>query len=219
MLFIFDMGGVVTNTFLMDSLYKELNLSVTDFFKICKYKKNNIREDFELGKLSSNEFWSNFNKIISSIKKMSAKKQNKIITQYDLSCNLDFNKIPEVKTDLFRLYFHPSKQEKTIELILKLKEKHRVVCGTNTNQSHWGNHLERGDYAFFNQTYASNIIGIMKPDPHFFETIMKAEGFSAAQTFFTDDKIENCEAAAKLGINTHHFTSAQKLFEDWSKYI
>ena len=45
------------------------------------------------------------------------------------------------------------------------------------------------------------------------------QGFSAAQTFFTDDKIENCEAAAKLGINTHHFTSAQKLFEDWSKYF
>ena len=34
MLFIFDMGGVVTNTFTMGSLYKEINLSVADFFKI-----------------------------------------------------------------------------------------------------------------------------------------------------------------------------------------
>ena len=104
-------------------------------------------------------------------------------------------------------------------MILKLKEKHRVVCGTNTNQSHWGNHLERGDYAFFNQTYASNIIGIMKPDPQFFETIMKAEGYSPSETFFTDDKIENCDAAAKLGINAHHFTTAEDLYEQWSKYF
>lgn len=219
MLFIFDMGGVVTNTFLMDSLYKELNLSLADFFKICKYKNQNIREEFELGKLTSNEFWTSFNAIISSIKKLSLKKQKKIILQYDLSSDLDFNKIPKVTTDLFRLYFHPSKNKKTIELILKLKEKNRVVCGTNTNQSHWGNHLERGDYTFFNQTYASNIIGIMKPDPLFFERIMKAEGFSPSQTFFTDDKIENCEAAAKLGINTHHFTSAEELYNDWSKYF
>ena len=217
MLFIFDMGGVVTNTFKMDSLYNELNLQSKDFFSICKI--NDVWEQFELGKLSSKDFWQTFNELICKIKKMSQKEQENLRKEYNLSLDLDFSKIPVVETDLFRLYFHPTRQKKTVELIQKLKEKHRVVCGTNTNQSHWENHLECGDYAFFNQTYASNIIGIMKPDPLFFETIMKAEGFSAAQTFFTDDKIENCEAAAKLGINTHHFTSAQKLFEDWSKYF
>ena len=54
---------------------------------------------------------------------------------------------------------------------------------------------------------------------NFFETILKAENFSPAEAFFTDDKIENCEAAAKLGIKVHHFISEEKLFEDWSKYI
>ena len=37
--------------------------------------------------------------------------------------------------------------------------------------------------------------------------------------FFTDDKIENCDAAAKLGINAHHFTTAEDLYEQWSKYF
>ncbi len=217
MLFIFDMGGVVTNTFKMESLYNELNLHSKDFFELCKI--TDIWKNFELGKLSSNEFWRNFNTLICKIKKMSQKKQQKLIQKYNLSSDLDFSKIPEVETDLFRLYFHPTRQEKTVELINKLKEKHRVVCGTNTNQSHWENHLECGDYSLFNQTYASNKIARIKPNTDFFETILKAENCLPSQAFFTDDKIENCEAAAKLGINVHHFVSQEKLFEDWSKYF
>lgn len=217
MLFIFDMGGVVTNTFKMDSLYNELNLQSKDFFSICKI--NDVWEQFELGKLSSNDFWQTFNELICKIKKMSQKEQENLRKEYNLSLDLDFSKIPVVETDLFRLYFHPTRQKKTVELIQKLKEKHRVVCGTNTNQSHWENHLECGDYSLFNQTYASNKIGKIKPNANFFETILKAENFLPSEAFFTDDKIENCEAAAKLGINVHHFVSQEKLFEDWIKYI
>ena len=170
MLFIFDMGGVVTNTFKMDSLYNELNLQSKDFFSICKI--NDVWEQFELGKLSSNDFWQTFNELICKIKKMSQKEQENLRKEYNLSLDLDFSKIPVVETDLFRLYFHPTRQKKTVELIQKLKEKHRVVCGTNTNQSHWENHLECGDYSLFNQTYASNKIGKITEAPNkilFFE--------------------------------------------------
>ena len=45
MLFIFDMGGVVTNTFEMESLCKDLNLTSKDFYKICKYKNFNILKE------------------------------------------------------------------------------------------------------------------------------------------------------------------------------
>lgn len=219
MLFIFDMGGVVTNTFEIDSLCKDLNLTSKDFYKICKFKNYNIWEDYQLGNICTNDFWATFNKIIKEIKKLSLKKQTKIIQNYDFSQTLDFSKIPEVTTDLFRIHFHPSRKKLTVELIEKLKEKHRVVCGTNTIQSHWENHLECGDYSFFNQTYPSNKIARIKPNVDFFETILKAENYSAEEAFFTDDKIENCEAAAKLGIKVHHFTSEEKLFEEWSKYI
>ena len=58
--------------------------------------------------------------------------------------------------------------------------------------------MERGDYAFFNQTYASNKIGCAKPDPHFFELILEAEETEAQNVFFTDDKEENVAAAASL---------------------
>ncbi len=195
MLFIFDMGGVVTNTFKMDSIYQKLNISKNDFSEICKKNNNDIWHKLETGIISVNQFWNEYNRRIQSIEKAKP-----------------------VETDLFRLFFHPSKNLQTIELIKSLKKNNRVVCGTNTIQSHWENHMERGDYAFFNQTYASNKIGCAKPDPHFFELILEAEETEAQNVFFTDDKEENVAAAASLGIHAELFTTAAELTEKWKLF-
>ena len=66
MLFIFDMGGVVTNTFKMDSIYNKLNLSKTDFFDICKLNNRNIEHELNIGNISSAEFWKEFNNRITT---------------------------------------------------------------------------------------------------------------------------------------------------------
>ncbi len=195
MLFIFDMGGVVTNTFKMDSIYQKLNISKNDFSEICKKNNNDIWHKLETGIISVNQFWKEYNSRIQSIEKAKP-----------------------AETDLFRLFFHPSKNLQTIELIKSLKKNNRVVCGTNTIQSHWENHMERGDYAFFNQTYASNKIGCAKPDPHFFELILEAEETEAQNAFFTDDKEENVAAAASLGIHAELFTTAAELTEKWKLF-
>lgn len=195
MLFIFDMGGVVTNTFKMDSIYQKLNISKNDFSEICKKNNNDIWHKLETGIISVNQFWKEYNSRIQSIEKAKP-----------------------AETDLFRLFFHPSKNLQTIELIKSLKKNNRVVCGTNTIQSHWENHMERGDYAFFNQTYASNKIGCAKPDPHFFELILEAEETEAQNVFFTDDKEENVAAAASLGIHAELFTTAAELTEKWKLF-
>lgn len=195
MLFIFDMGGVVTNTFKMDSIYQKLNISKNDFSEICKKNNNDIWHKLETGIISVNQFWNEYNSRIQSIEKAKP-----------------------AETDLFRLFFHPSKNLQTIELIKSLKKNNRVVCGTNTIQSHWENHMERGDYAFFNQTYASNKIGCAKPDPHFFELILEAEETEAQNAFFTDDKEENVAAAASLGIHAELFSTAAELTEKWKLF-
>ena len=203
MLFIFDMGGVVTNTFLLTQLYNKLNITTKDFFELCASNasgQEDIWHLFQTGKINPQQFWKLFNE------RVSASKDEK------------FRRVPFVENDLFRLYFHPSKNLETVELIQQLKKKHRVVCGTNTIDSHWENHMERGDYSFFNQTYASNKIGCAKPDPHFFELILEAEGYSAEEAFFTDDKIENVEAAKSIGINAVQFTSATELKNLWAQY-
>ena len=193
MLFIFDMGGVVTTTFPLDVLTGKLGMKKSDFLKLCK-ENGNIFSRLEKGQIETRGFWETFNKVRPA-------------------------GVPEVKNDLFRLYFHPELQTRTAELITALRKKHRVVCGTNTIQSHWENHMERGDYSFFDQTYASNKIGEAKPDPHFFEVILEAEGYKAEEAFFTDDREDNCRAAASLGIKTVHFESPEQLWKEWEKYI
>ena len=200
MLFIFDMGGVVTNTFLPAQLYKKLNITGEDFFQLCSQDGKDIWQLFQTGKINPQKFWSLFNE------RVAASKEEK------------YRKVPVVENDLFRLYFHPSKNLETVELIQQLKKKHRLVCGTNTIDSHWENHMERGDYAFFNQTYASNKIGCAKPDPHFFELILEAEETAAEEAYFTDDKAENVAAAASLGIHAELFTSAADLTSEWKRF-
>jgi len=200
MLFIFDMGGVVTNTFKFDRMYEKLGIDGDVFYKICSSESFDIKHALDIGEISVKEFWKFFNE----------RSQKKEWSSF---------KIPLVKNDLFRMYFHPSKNLETIALINKLKsEGHRVICGTNTIDSHWENHMERGDYAFFNQTYASNKIGVAKPDPDFFRVILDAEGYKASETFFTDDKIENCKAAESLGINAFQFTNAME-YENFIKSV
>ena len=200
MLFIFDMGGVVTTTFGADNkMYDYLGLERSKFFDICQKEKAadgsscDIDLLLETGKISVEEFWCEFNRRIKLL---------------GLA-------VPEVKTDLYRLFFHPELKQDTVDLIKTLRKNHRVVCGTNTIQSHWENHMERGDYALFDQTYASNKIGLAKPDPEFWKTIMLAEGYGPEQTFFTDDRLINVEAAASLGINAVQFTSAESLLQKW----
>jgi putative hydrolase of the HAD superfamily len=204
MLYIFDMGGVVTTNFGADNkMYPYLGLERSKFFDICQKEKAADGSDYDIdfllgiGKISVEEFWREFNR------------RTKL---------LGLN-VPEVKTDLYRIFFHPKLKMETVELIKELKAKnHRVVCGTNTIQSHWENHMERGDYSFFNQTYASNKIGCAKPDPHFFELILEAEETDPQNAFFTDDKLENVQAAASLGIHAELFTDAKELTEKWKLY-
>ena len=212
MLFIFDMGGVVTSTFKMDSIYEKLNISKETFFELCKYGDTNIWQELETGKILTIDFWNKFNSTIGNLQR------SLLDGTYKLNTDINVHNIPNVTNDLFRLYFHPQLNTKTVELIKALRKKHRVVCGTNTIQSHWENHLERGDYSYFDQTYASNKIGAAKPDKYFFELIMEAEGYSPAETFFTDDKIENCNSAKSLGINTFLCTTPEDLYNEWIKY-
>ncbi len=188
MLFIFDMGGVVTNTAgndILEVAAKKMGISREKLLELAGKNTGGERDLFyklDVGKLTAKEFW----KILGERAGV------------------------EVKSDWFRLLFHPVLNSETAALVEELKKAgHRVVCGTNTIDSHYDNHLSRGDYAFFDMTYASIHMGVRKPELDFWRLIMEAEGFKAEQTFFTDDRRENVEAAASLGINSYLFDNAE----------
>ena len=196
MLFIFDMGGVVTTTFFHSGksrFFEKLGVTAEEF---NTFSAKADLHALDIGQITVSQFWKNYNEVIAR----------------------ERPELPRAEFDLFRLYFHPKRNEGTVALINDLRKNHRVVCGTNTIDSHWENHCERGDYSFFDQTYASNKIGIAKPDPKFWQTIMMAEGFEPSKTFFTDDRLDNVEAARDIGINAVQFTTAEELRAIWSKY-
>lgn len=221
MLFIFDMGGVVTTTFGSDNqMYKRLGMTRNDFESICSLRGEDIFNLMQIGKISVKEFWEIFNKRVGSIQREIFDGIIDVYDVYHLSHEMDFQNMKVYDYDLFRLCFHPQLNKETVEIVKALKEKgQRVVCGTNTIDSHWENHMERGDYSYFDQTYASNKIGIAKPDKLFWQTIMDFEGYSPEETFFTDDREDNCNAAAECGINVHQFIDAKELKKAWSKYL
>lgn len=112
-----------------------------------------------------------------------------------------------VAEDLFSKFFSPRLNNDMIALITTLKQQHRVVCGTNTIAAHYAHHLEYGEYDVFDAVYASHLLGIAKPSPHFYHQILTEEQVPASQAIFVDDTPKNVEAARQVGIHAIHFTS------------
>lgn len=186
MLFIFDMGGVVTqNTPPEAKIARTLGISVEEFRAAQKLgEAENLFSLLSCGKISEKEFWS------------------------EVGANIG----KKIDANLWQLFFHPKMNSDVKKIILSLRKKnHRVVCGTNTIESHWQCHIARGDYAIFDETYASQKIGFEKPDADFWKTILLSEEYSPSETFFTDDREKNVEAARALGIASQQFENASAL--------
>lgn len=113
--------------------------------------------------------------------------------------------------DLFSRFFQPVRTPGMVPLIERLKQRHRVVCGTNTIAPHYEHHQQCGDYASFDAVYASHIMGIAKPRPEFYEYILAAEGMPASRAIFIDDRQENVDAARELGIHAIRFSVYEAL--------
>lgn len=185
MLFIFDMGGVVTmNTPPETKIASALGVTAEEFRTAQKLgESGNLFSLLTRGKISETEFWS------------------------EVGANLG----KKIESNLWQFFFHPKMNLDVKKIILSLRKKHRVVCGTNTIESHWQCHLARGDYSIFDETYASQKIGFEKPDAEFWKKILLSEGYEPGETFFTDDREQNIEAARALGITSHKFENASSL--------
>jgi len=146
------------------------------------YSGENFRELLD-GKINSNEFWVRF--------------------------SLRYGK--KVKEELFGKFFNPGVIQGTKNIIKQLKSNSRVVCGTNTIDSHYYYLLNQGVYDIFDELYASNLMGISKPDPNFYWHILNKEGIKPENTVFVDDTEENIISAQKIDINSILFTDSDSL--------
>ena len=57
----------------------------------------------------------------------------------------------------------------------------------------------------FDAVVVSYEVGCVKPDPRIYQICLAQLGAHAVSTLFVDDRLENLEAAGRLGIQTFHF--------------
>jgi putative hydrolase of the HAD superfamily len=65
--------------------------------------------------------------------------------------------------------------------------------------------------AVMEEVFVSAELDLVKPDPEIYRRVMTGLGTEPSGTAFVDNKLENVEAAAALGIAAHHFTGADGL--------
>ncbi len=179
---IFDMGGVVCENTRVGPFIVEHLGISSDEFYSLANKAQ--LQLLETGKITVDEFWLHFGQ--------------------------EFGE--SIGEDLWRKFFKPQRIPGTIAIIKELKKQVRVIAGTNTIDSHYRVHLERGDYEIFDTVYASHQIGFAKPDKEFYRWILQKEGCADyAKVAFVDDSLVNVQAARELGIQGIHFIDPEDL--------
>jgi putative hydrolase of the HAD superfamily len=182
---IFDCGGVVldVNYSLSFNAFRQLTTKPELFenFSINQFK--HIASEFEIGKQSIEEFYSDI--------------------RSRLSLDATDNQI-KYAWNAMLLSFIPD----SIEYIGKLKEHFTVSLFSNTNELHYieFESVCRKLLKIFDNCFYSHKIGFKKPNLNSFEYIFKKTKYMPEETVFIDDSEENCIAASKLGIIPFHYT-------------
>ena len=175
---IFDFGDIFINL--------EKDKALEEFEKLGLRGPNaellEANEMFERGQIKENQFLETFQKFLS----------NADIEEIRSAWNAVIGEFP-----LYRL-----------EFLQLLSTKYRLFLLTNTDQIHISKFEENVGASFFSdfyqcfeKVYYSFEMGMRKPDPQIFSYILNKHDLSPKRTLFIDDKKENTDAAAALGIN------------------
>jgi glucose-1-phosphatase len=175
---IFDFGDVFINL--------EKEKSIDEFKKLGLDGPNEeliaVNDLFEKGKISEIEFVESFLKFIphASLQDIT-KAWNSLIGDFPLH---------------------------RLEFLQMLSGKYRLFLLTNTDSIHIdrfehkvGMSFYTDFYRCFEKVYYSYEMGMRKPDPEIFNMILRKHDLSPKRTLFIDDKKDNTDVAASLGLH------------------
>ncbi len=105
-----------------------------------------------------------------------------------------------------------------VELIKRLKPSYKIAIFSNYISEQLKKLLVHHKIdKLFDEVIVSSEHGVKKPDPKFFEALVTKAGVNKDEIFFTDDNLDNIEAASTFGIKAYRFTTVGKLIEDLQK--
>lgn len=172
---IFDFGDIFINLDKAATVSGLQKLGITEW----NTELNNLNLSFETGSISPEDFIGGFQKQLPNASKEEILKAwNAILA--------DFPK--------YRL-----------EFLQELSKKYRLFLLSNTDSIHINtfeknNSFFKDFYDCFEKVYFSFDMGLRKPDPKIYQTVLDAHNLVAENTLFVDDKTENTDSAADLGI-------------------
>lgn len=181
---ILDLGGVLYDLDYGATQKEFTELGMDHVFS--KAKQTPLFDDLEEGKITREEFFTQFN--------LAAEK------------NHDHTIIHQAWNKML-LGMLPDK----LELLDKLKSQYRMFLYSNTNELHieevWQSlHNDLGIYNlddYFETVFLSNEMGIRKPKKEGFEYIIEQHQLDPKTTLFIDDSIQHVEGAKKAGIQAY----------------
>ena len=116
-----------------------------------------------------------------------------------LEAHIDYDTFFSIYNDVFSL------NPPVLQIMNRLKENYKLVVLSNTDTMRFGFIKKKfPEILIFDEYVLSFEVGYMKPHTQIYKEALKKAGFPAKECVFIDDREENIEAAAKLGINGIH---------------
>lgn len=183
---IFDLGGVIMTIDHDEALrrFKKLGLAEAERH-LDPYTQTGIFGDLEEGKITAEDFRTELSKLVG--RKLSFEE-----------CKYAW------------LGYRKDVPKRNLVALKDLRDRgYRLILLSNTNpfMMSWaltpdfdGGKATLSDY--FDSLYLSYKLGVMKPNPEFFKTVIETEGIVPEESVFIDDGPRNVKAASGLGLNT-----------------
>jgi len=187
---VFDIGGVLVKTDFdrfLNTITKELNIPTKDL--INKYT-NGFHLDYMKGKLTSEQFVD-----------IICKKYNRTISveKFEKLWYLILLEQDDNVADIVD-YLHKQYQ---LAIISNIDPWHYDYCKTNFSVI--------GTFKRFFLSYECNLL---KPDPQFFKLVLEQLNEQPGQCLLIDDRLDNIQAAEKIGYQVIQFKNAAQLLDD-----
>jgi putative hydrolase of the HAD superfamily len=192
---LFDLGGVILDINYQNTIDAFQRLGFRDFDKhYTQAKQAGVFDDFEEGKISSNDFVYSLKPHLPE----SVKNEDIIAAWNAMLLNWSTDKIDFIKS---------------------LQDKYRVFLFSNTNEIH-KTHFEKTLQEqiglksldeLFVKAYYSHEFGHRKPHPESFKLLLDENQLIAKETLFIDDSIQHVEGAKTAGLHAIHLVNQSVL--------
>lgn len=198
---IYDLGGVLLQIDYSKTRAAFIALGITNFDDF--YKQDFVSvvfENFEIGAISSNQFYDEFRKITNT--------------------HLTNEEIENAWNAMLGSFWIDR-----IDWLNTIKTDYNIFLFSNTNQIHYDafvkiykkNGFQQPFSNYFIKDYYSHILGDRKPNKKAYQNLILEQKLIPSETLFIDDTLKNIEGAAAAGLQTLYLKNGMDLITSFKK--